>query len=93
MKFIFVLVAIAIFIVFIYHNIRLRRFEKTHKNKLTKIYSKYHKKRRTKEEKMKTKERFEKQLDTLKKAYAHGYVSKDSYGKGRQRIKGLIKKL
>ena len=91
--FIFVLIAMAILIVFVYHNIKLRRFEKTHKNRLTKIYSKYREKRKTREEKLKTKKKFTKQLNTLEKAYKSGYVSDDSYKKGRKRINGLIRKL
>tara|TARA_Y100000310_G_scaffold339706_1_gene433222 strand:+ start:193 stop:1131 length:939 start_codon:yes stop_codon:yes gene_type:complete len=82
-----------ILLIFIYHHLRFRKIEKSQKIKLKKIYSSYKKKKKTVEEKKKAKDKLEKQINLLSKAHKDGYVSKDSYLKGRKKIRNLMKKL
>ena len=91
--FIFVLIALAVLIVFIYHHLKLKRLEKTQGKSVVKIYHTYRKSRKSKEDKIKMKGKLNKQLMLLVKAHKSGYVSKQSYLKGRARINDLIRKL
>ncbi len=91
--FILVLVAIAILIIFTYHHLKLRRLEKTQRKKIVKIYHTYKRSKKSKEDKIKMKEKLIKQKSLLQKAYKSGYVSKESYLKGSRRINNLVRKL
>jgi hypothetical protein len=91
--FIFILLSVAILIVLVYHQLRLRRIEKTHKERLNKIYSDYKRKKNTQEDRRNTREKLNKQLNLLTKAYRSGYVSRESYLKGKKRIRDILKKI
>ena len=90
--FIFILVAVAFLIILVYHQLKLKRIEKTHKGKIKKIYVEYKSKKGTSDDKKEFKDKLSKQQSLLTKAYKSGYVSKDSYLKGKKRIGNLMRK-
>lgn len=91
--FVLVLLGVAILIVFIFHQLKLRRIEKIQSKKLRKMYVSYRKKKKTKEAKGLMEKKLNRQKRLLKTAYASKYISLNSYQKGLRRINNMQKRL
>lgn len=78
---------------FVYHHLKLRHIEKGQARKIRGLYSKYKSKRKTKKDKIEIRKKLVKQRELLMKARKSGYVSKESYSKGAERINNLLRKV
>ncbi|MBT3690819.1 hypothetical protein HOG16_01085 [Candidatus Woesearchaeota archaeon] len=91
--FILVLLGLAILLVFIFHQIKLRRIEKTQSKRLKSMYVGYKKKKKTREAKKDMTKKLNRQKRLLKTAYDSKYISLESYHKGLKRINNMMKKI
>ena len=88
---IFIILSIGVGVIFFYQHMRLRKVEKIQSKKIPRLYQKYKSCGISKKEKNKYKNKLLKQKELLKKSYDRGFVSKDSYLKGKKRIENMLK--
>jgi len=86
-------IIILILLVIIYQNLRLKGIERLQKGKIIHIRKEDLKKSKTEKDKRDLKNKIGKQLNALEKAYKSSYVTKESYNKGKNRLKNLLRKL
>ncbi len=91
--FVLVLLGIAILLVFIFHQTKLRRIEKTQSKRLKRMYGTYRKNKKTREAKTAMANKLSRQKRLLKKAYDSKYIGQDAYRKGLKRINNMVKKI
>ncbi|QQG38596.1 MAG: hypothetical protein HYS32_03240 [Candidatus Woesearchaeota archaeon] len=95
------LVLILILLIFnwmyLHHRRKLKKIEKHYKKELEEVYNRYkasrYKKDLKERESISLKDRLQKQVNLLEKAYQEGFISKESLEKGKERIDEVLEKI
>ncbi len=76
-----------------YQHRKLKNLEKGQSRKLSTMYSRYKKEKKTIENKNSMKDKLEKQKTLLEKAYKGGHIGRSAYIKGRSKINNILGKI